>query len=83
MRSSLEGFATISVTTRDGDTTTGTLQKESPTELTLKGDDGQIVLIKKADVDSRTKPSSAMPPMTEVLKADEIRHVVEYLSGLK
>jgi len=78
-----EGFATISVTTRDGDTTTGTLQKESPTELTLKGDDGQIVVIKKADVDSRTKPSSAMPPMTEVLKADEIRHVVEYLSGLK
>jgi putative heme-binding domain-containing protein len=78
-----EGFATISVTTKDGDTTTGTLQKQTPTELTLKGDDGEIVVIKAADVESRTKPSSAMPPMSEVLKAGEIRHVVEYLSGLK
>jgi quinoprotein glucose dehydrogenase len=78
-----EGFATISVTTKEGDTVTGTLQKETPEGLTLKADDGEVVTIKAADVESRTKPSSGMPPMGEVLKAGEIRHVVEYLSTLK
>jgi putative heme-binding domain-containing protein len=78
-----EGFGTISVTTKDGDTTTGTVQKETPTELTLKGDDGQVVAIKISDIESRTKPSSAMPPMADVLKPGEIRHVVEYLNTLK
>jgi putative heme-binding domain-containing protein len=78
-----EGFGTISVTTKDGDTTTGTVQNETPTQLTLKGDDGQVVVIKASEIESRTKPSSAMPPMAEVLKPGEIRHVVQYLSTLK
>jgi putative membrane-bound dehydrogenase-like protein len=77
------GYATISVTTKDGDTLTGTLQSESPTELTLKDPEGQLVKVKKSDVDSRTAPSTAMPPMGEVLKPREIRDVVEYLSTLK
>jgi putative heme-binding domain-containing protein len=78
-----EGFGTISVTTKDGDSVSGTLQKETADGLTLKSDEGEIVTIKAADVESRTKPSSAMPPMAEVLKAAEIRDVVEFLSTLK
>jgi len=78
-----EGFATISVTDKDGDTTTGTIQKETADELTVKGEDGQVVTIRKSRIDSRTKPSSAMPPMTELLKPGEIRDIVEYLKTLK
>jgi putative heme-binding domain-containing protein len=78
-----EGFGTISVTTKDGDTVTGTLQKETAEGLVMKGDDGEVVTIKAAEVESRTKPSSAMPPMGEVLRAGEIRDVVEFLSTLK
>jgi putative membrane-bound dehydrogenase-like protein len=78
-----EGFATVSVTNKDGDTVTGTIQKETTDAVTLKGEDGQLVTIKTAEIDSRTKPSSAMPVMSEVLRAGEIRDVVEYLSTLK
>ena len=79
-----EGFATISVTTKDGDTLTGTLQSETATELTLKDPEGgQLIKVKKSDIDSRTAPSTAMPPMDEMLNPREVRHVVEYLSTLK
>jgi quinoprotein glucose dehydrogenase len=78
-----EGFATISVTTRDGDTLTGTIQSETATELTLKDADGQLLKLKKSEIDSRTAPTTAMPVMTELLNRREIRDVVEYLSALK
>ena len=79
-----EGFATISVTTKDGDTLTGTLVAETAGELSLKDPEtGQLTKIKKSDVESKTAPTSAMPPMAEVLSPREIRHVVEYLTTLK
>ena len=78
-----EGFATISVTTRDGDTLTGTLQSETAAELTLRDADGQLLKLKKSEIDSRTAPTTAMPVMTELLNRREIRDVVEYLSTLK
>jgi putative heme-binding domain-containing protein len=79
----VEGYGTISVTTKDGDTVTGTLQKETADSVTLKSDDGEIVTIKAADVQWRTKPSSAMPAQGDVLKARGVRDVVEFLSTLK
>lgn len=79
-----EGFATISVTTKDGDTQTGTLQGETADAITLKDPEThEQIKIKKSEVESRTAPTSAMPPMAEVLSPEEIRHVVEYLSTLK
>jgi quinoprotein glucose dehydrogenase len=77
------GYATISVTNKEGDTLTGTVQSESPTEVVLKDADGQLLKIKTADIESRTAPSTAMPPMAEILKPREVRDVVEYLSTLK
>jgi putative membrane-bound dehydrogenase-like protein len=79
-----EGFATISVTNKEGDTQTGTLQSETPEEVTLKDPEThQLIKIKKSDIDSRTAPTTTMPPMAEVLSPQEIRHVIEYLSTLK
>ncbi|HYE19568.1 MAG TPA: HEAT repeat domain-containing protein [Tepidisphaeraceae bacterium] len=78
-----EGFATVTVTTTDGDSHTGLVLSESPTELVLKDAEGQTQKIKKSDIDFRGKPSSAMPPMHEVMKPREIRNVIEYLSTLK
>ncbi|MDB5320172.1 MAG: hypothetical protein JWN40_1803 [Phycisphaerales bacterium] len=77
------GYATISVTTKDGETFTGTVQSETPTEIVLKDPEGQLQKIKTSDIESRTAPSTAMPPMAEVLKPREIRDVVEYLTTLK
>jgi putative membrane-bound dehydrogenase-like protein len=77
------GFATISVTNKEGDTLTGTIQSENSSELILKDPDGQLLRIKKTEIDSRTAPTTAMPVMSEVLKPREIRDVVQYLSTLK
>ncbi|HSI33376.1 MAG TPA: HEAT repeat domain-containing protein [Tepidisphaeraceae bacterium] len=78
-----DGFATVTVTTTDGDSVTGLVLSESPTELVLKDAEGQTQKLKKSDIDFRGKPSSAMPPMHEVMKPREIRDVIEYLSTLK
>jgi quinoprotein glucose dehydrogenase len=78
-----EGYATISVTTKDNDTITGTIQSQSAAELTLKDPDGQLIHFKTADIESKTAPTTAMPVMSEVLTDREIRHIVEYLSTLK
>lgn len=78
-----EGFATIAVTDLKGRSVTGIVIEETDALITLKEPDGNVVKVRKANVKSRTAPGSAMPTMTEVIKAREIRDLVEYLSTLK
>jgi hypothetical protein len=45
--------------------------------------DGKEQAIAIADIASRTPVVSSMPPMGVILKPEEIRDLVEYLSSLK
>ena len=79
-----QGFETVLVKSNDGTITSGILKKEDETELTLTSADGKPTTILKSNIaQRRNQQMSTMPPMGEVLTKREIRHLVEYLSGLK
>jgi mono/diheme cytochrome c family protein len=61
------------------------------TGLFLGEDDAHVFLrigkkkdkVKKAEIQGRSKPTSAMPSMAEILNKREMRDLIEYLSSLK
>ena len=68
---------------QDGRVITASILDENDTELSLKDTEGKTFKIAKADVKKRSQPTSPMPPMGEVIKARELRDLIEYLSSLK
>ena len=78
-----EGFGIIILTLTDGSTASGSVTKETESELTLKAPDGAITKLEKSKIKDRTQPMSMMPPMGTMLTPRELRDVVEYISTLK
>lgn len=79
-----EGFATTSVTLRDGDQLDGVRVGETDTELALRLPNGEVRRLNRTSIVSQaTSAVSAMPPMGDVLTRFEIRDLVAYLSTLK
>ncbi len=78
-----EGYAAISVSLYDGRVIAGTLMKDVKDSISLKDANGKLLSIAKADIESRTKPTSAMPAMDQTLTPREVRDLVEYLTTLK
>ena len=63
---------------------TGTVISETDDIVTLGQANGKSVVIRKGEIEDRSDAKiSAMPKMTEVLTASEIRDVVEFLSTLQ
>jgi len=77
-----EGFATISLTRRDGSVVTGTLVEQRERELLLRVTTGELVKIALADIASRTEPTSSMPPVGLALADRDLRDVIAYLETL-
>ncbi|MCB1065021.1 MAG: c-type cytochrome [Verrucomicrobiae bacterium] len=83
------GYGITLVTLKDGESTGGTLVKETAEAITLKLPDpdhaGQLIerVIPLADIADRQPPISAMPPMGILLKKSELRDVIAYLKSLK
>ena len=76
-----EGYATVSVTKRDGSVVSGTLVSEQAEELVLRvGEDDQRVPL--AEVKERIGPVSAMPPAGLALSPAELRDLVAYVAAL-
>jgi quinoprotein glucose dehydrogenase len=76
------GFGAMTLTLKDGTTASGFLLSEGDGQLTLKvGEATQTVAL--ADITTRSKPISSMPPMGLVLKKQEVRDLVAFLSSLK
>ena len=76
-----DGFATVSVTRKDGEVIEGLRVKETPEELTLRLPDGEVRAVPMAQIRERSASTqSAMPPMTGVLSPREIRDLVEFLA---
>jgi len=79
-----EGYGLISATLKNGSVVSGLLAKETANEITLRLPATPITnTVKKADIATRTKPSSAMPVMTSLLTKMEVRNIVAYLQTLK
>lgn len=78
-----KGYALVAVTLKDGTSLSGSLEKESATDLILRMADGSVKTISLANVAERTSPASMMPPMDAMLGKKEIRDVIEYLTTLR
>ncbi|MDF1752717.1 MAG: c-type cytochrome [Verrucomicrobiales bacterium] len=81
------GYGIAMVTLKDGSNVGGVLVSEDDKKVVLKVTDPSGDLVEKsyprADVATVAPPVSAMPPMNYLLKKDEIRDLVAYLSDPK
>ena len=77
-----EGYGTIVLKTRDGEEINGLLTRKSEDFWVVTMADGKKRNLRPHEISSHTL-SSTMPPLGALMKAEEIRDVVEYLSELK
>lgn len=78
-----EGYATQSITTKDGKAYLGTLVEESDISLALSQVTGGTIRIRKSDIDSRTSlNSSSMPSFAATLTAQDVADLTSYLASL-
>lgn len=79
-----EGFATISLETRDGEVLDGTKLRDTPDAIVLRLSSGEIRTVPRKEIGRESTSSvSAMPPMGDVLTLFEIRDLIAYLGTLK
>jgi quinoprotein glucose dehydrogenase len=78
------GFDSVMVNTKGGDTYAGVLKSETDKELVLNSPDGGKVTVQKSDIESRRKALSPMPEgIGQILSKQDLRDLVEFLSGRK
>ncbi len=79
-----QGFESLLVVMKNGQSFAGLVKGETGEELTLNSPEDGILKLKKADIAKRTPALSPMPEtLTEVLTKREIRDLVEFLSTAK
>jgi quinoprotein glucose dehydrogenase len=79
-----QGFDSVMVVLKDGDSQAGVLKSETPEELVLNTAEKGLVTIKKTDIQSRRASLSPMPEgLGQVLSKQDLRNLVEFLSTLK
>ena len=78
------GFDMVTLELKDGKSLSGTLIKETAASVFIKSADGKTTIeYKRSEIQKLTPPISGMPPMALLLKPNEIRDIVAYLSTLK
>jgi quinoprotein glucose dehydrogenase len=78
------GFENVIVTMQNGTVYAGVVKSESDTELELNSPEDGVLKLKRAEIKSRDRGLSAMPEETrQVLTKQDLRNLVEFLSGLK
>jgi quinoprotein glucose dehydrogenase len=79
-----QGFDSVMVFLKNGDSQAGVLKSETPDELVLNSPDNGLVTIKKSEIKSRRAALSPMPEgLGQILSKDDLRNLVQYLSSLK
>ena len=77
-----DGFATVSLALKDGESVDGIRTRETATSLTLRLSSGETREIRRSDIEKQTSSSvSAMPPMGEVLSLFELRDLIAFLAS--
>ncbi len=78
------GFESWTVTMKNGMSYAGILKSENDQEIVLNSPEDGLLKLKKAEIKSRDKGLSGMPPgMGEILPKEDIRNLVEFISTLK
>jgi quinoprotein glucose dehydrogenase len=78
-----QGFDIVTVTLKNGETETGSLASESPTQIVLKHADGTTTNIDPKQVKQRVTAPSSMPEIyAQVLTRAQLRDIVAFLSVL-
>lgn len=76
-----EGFGTVTIETKDGDTFVGVVTQERDGVVTIVSALGETNQVRTADITARTpQAASAMPPMGGALNRRQIRDLIEFLS---
>ncbi len=75
------GFGLVLIEFKNGTSLTGHLLEETPGHLDIETA-GKTLRIKRDDIASFTPPTSAMPPMAEILTPGELRDLVAWLASL-
>lgn len=75
------GYGITSVTFKNGASLGGSLVEETPDHLDIATPD-KLLRAKRADIESFTPPVSAMPPVGDLIKPDELRDLVAWLASL-
>jgi len=78
-----DGYGLITFTLKDGKVVTGIIEKKSAGFMSIKDPAGNRSLVKVADIKSRSKLLSSMPPMTGILSTRDLRDMIAYLKTLK
>ncbi len=82
MREITDGYGNVTATMKNGDEITGVLSSQNSDEWLITQADGKEIKINPQEV-KKSQLISIMPPMSGILKPEEIRDVVSYLSSLK
>ena len=79
-----QGFESVLVTLKSGTSYAGVIKSDNASELVINSPEDGLVTVKKSDIQSRDKGLSPMPEgMGQVLTKQDLRDLVEFLSGLK
>ncbi len=74
------GYGLMTITTKSGSSIAGALKEENQTSVTLILPDKTETTVKTSDIVNRTQPVSTMPPMGNILSANELRDIIAYLA---
>lgn len=78
------GFENVLVTTKGGKIYAGLVRREGDGDVEIVSPEDGIVVLKKADIESRVSGLSPMPAhLRYVLSREELRDLVEFLAGLR
>jgi quinoprotein glucose dehydrogenase len=79
-----QGFDSVTLFLKDGDSQAGVLKSETPTTVILNTPDNGLVTVNKNEIKSRRAALSPMPEgLGQILSKEDLRNLVEFLSSLK
>jgi quinoprotein glucose dehydrogenase len=79
-----QGFESVTLTLKNGDSYAGVLKSETPDEISIHPVDSGLLTIKKSEVENRHASISPMPEgMGQILSKEDLRNLVEFLSNQK
>jgi quinoprotein glucose dehydrogenase len=79
-----KGFENVLVTTKDGTSVSGLVEKETDTELFINSPEDGDVHLKKSEIKSRERALSGMPEeFRQILTKQDLRNLIEFLASQK
>ncbi len=80
-----QGYETYAIVTTDGEVISGVVSAEDAESMTLRGADLSRVRIERHEVAAMERQSASLMPqgLDQLLKRDEMRHLLAYLKSLR